>query len=163
MPKATAAWLVQNTTLSFRQIATFCHLHNLEVKAIADGDARATVGFDPIFNQQLTLEEIRRCESDPKADLKTVTQHAELLNSSQGKSKNYLSRAHRRDRPDGILWVVLNRPNATDADIIKLLGTTKKTVQSIRNKSYKRYKELKARNPVMLGVCSQEDLDKIPH
>lgn len=158
MPKATAVWLVENTSLTFKQIADFCGMHELEVQAIADGDVASNIrGFDPIANEQLTEEEIRRCEADPNMGL-CLSEHPEiekLLN----KGSRYVSQSKRLDRPSAILWLVKNHPELTDAQIVKLLKTTKPTITSIREKTHKNFHNIQARNPVTLGLCSETDMN----
>ena len=158
MPKATAVWLVENTGLTFQQIADFCGMHALEVQAIADGDVASNImGLDPIANEQLTAEEIKRCEQDPNAILQ-LQEHPEidrLLN----KGSRYVSQSKRLDRPSAILWLVKSHPELTDAQIVKLLKTTKPTITSIREKTHKNFHNIQARNPVTLGLCSETDLN----
>lgn len=158
MPKATAVWLVENTSLTFKQIADFCGMHTLEVQAIADGDVASNIrGLDPIANEQLTEEEIKRCEADPNMGL-CLSEHPEiekLLN----KGSRYVSQSKRLDRPSAILWLVKNHPELTDAQIVKLLKTTKPTILSIREKTHKNFHNIQARNPVTLGLCSETDMN----
>jgi len=158
MPKATAVWLVENTALTFQQIADFCGMHSLEVQAIADGDVASNIrGLDPIANGQLTAEEIKRCEKDPNMGL-CLAEHPEidrLLN----KGSRYVSQSKRLDRPAGILWLVKNHPELSDAQIVKLLKTTKPTIVSIREKTHKNFHNIQAHNPVTLGLCSETDLN----
>ncbi len=160
MPKATAVWLLQNTTLTFEQIGQFCGLHRIEIQAMADGDTRAMLGYDPILNNQLTAEEIKRCEEDSTAHLQLLKASQDVRKVKKTGPKNYTPRARRQDRPDGILWLITKHPEMTDATICRLLGTTNQTIKTIRDKSHKRYKELKPRNPVTLGLCSQSLLDE---
>lgn len=159
MPKATSVWLVENTSLTFDQIATFCQLHPLEVQAIADGEAAVgMIGFNPITSGQLTLDEIKRCEADPK-------QHLQLnppvtADSILGKKKaRYTPVAKRQDRPDAIAWILKYHPSLSDGQICRLLGTTKNTIASVRNKSHWNSLNIKPRSPVQLGLCSQAELD----
>lgn len=159
MPKATAVWLVENTALSFRQIAEFCGMHLLEVQAIADGDVAAHImGLDPIANEQLSLEEIKRCEKDASASL-TLLVHPEI-DRLLSKGSRYVSNAKRNTRPAAIAWVVKNHPEITDAQIIKLLRTTKATVTAFRNKTHKNSHMIVPQSPVTLGLCSEADLNK---
>lgn len=158
MPKATTAWLVDNTTLTFEQIAEFCGLHILEVQSIADDSTGKVTPFDPIAHSQLTRQEIVRCEQDPTARLHITEMAAEQLKQ---KGSKQVSRMKRQDRPNGILWVILQHPKISDIVVSKLLHTTKSTVESIRNKSYKNYSALKPQNPVTLGLCEQADLDDV--
>jgi hypothetical protein len=162
MPKATAVWLVENTALTFDQIAEFCELHPLEVQGIADGDvASGIIGEDPIINGQLTSEEIKRCEQDPQAKLALIQMSEALKSAKKKKEAKYIPVARRRDKPDGILWLVKNYPEVTDAQIIKLLGTTKSTVSAIRDRKHWDIANMKPRDPVLLGICSQVALDKL--
>ena len=160
MPKATAVWLVENTSLSFEQIADFCGLHLLEVKGIADGEvARDIRGADPLANGQLTREDIDRAEKDPKYRLKAqISRHAELL-KPQKKAPRYTPVSRRQDRPDAIRWFVKNHPEITDAQISKLLGTTKSTIEQVRNNTHWNSTNIKPVDPVTLGLCSQIELD----
>jgi len=157
MPKGTALWLIQNTNLSFKQIAGFCGLHLLEVQKLADEEHVHIASFDPIASGQLTMLEIERCEQDPKASLKisTVT---DLVSKSR---KKYVPVARRSDRPNAISWIVKNYPKIPDAAIIKLLATTAKMVQSIRDKTYWNYANLTPQNPVSLALCSDIELDLV--
>lgn len=160
MPKATAVWLVENTALTFRQIATFCELHELEVQAIADGDvAYNIIGISPIANGQLSLDEIKRCEDDASANL--VASIVERnVKETNAKNKKVLSPSQRNDKPAAILWVVRNCPEIADSQICKLIGTTKPTIMSIRNGTRADMANLRAKNPVAIGLCSEKDLDK---
>ncbi len=158
MPKATAVWLVDNTTLTFKQIADFCGMHALEVQAIADGDVASHImGFDPVVNEQLTMEEIKRCESDSQASLELYRnpEVEKLLN----KGKRYVSHAKRSDRPSAIAWIVKNHPTMKDSQIVKLLRTTKATITAIRERTHKNINNIIPRNPVTLGLCSESDLN----
>lgn len=160
MPKATAVWLVENTALTFRQIATFCELHELEVQAIADGDvAYNIIGISPIANGQLSPDEIKRCEDDASANL--VASIVERnVKETNAKNKKVLSPSQRNDKPAAILWVVRNCPEIADSQICKLIGTTKPTIMSIRNGTRADMANLRAKNPVAIGLCSEKDLDK---
>ncbi len=158
MPKATAVWLLDNTTLTFQQIADFCGMHTLEIQAIADGDVASHImGFDPIVNEQLTREEIKRCEADPEARLELYTnpEVEKLLN----KGKRYVSQAKRNDRPAAIAWIVKHHPEMRDSQIVKLLRTTKPTILAIRERTHKNIHNIVPRNPVTLGLCSESDLN----
>ncbi len=159
MPKATAVWLVENTTLTFRQIAKYCELHELEIQAIADGDvAYNIIGISPIANGQLSLEEIKRCENDKTADLvpNVMERNVKEFNA---KNKKVLSPSQRSDKPAAILWLVRNCPDLTDPQICKLIGTTKPTIQAIRTGTRPDMADLRAKNPVAVGLCSEKDLD----
>jgi len=158
MPKATAVWLVENTTLSFEQIAEFCGMHELEVQAIADGEVAAgIVGLDPIANGQLTREEIERCEKDQNGQLRI---NVNELARDKPKGARYTPVSKRQDRPDAIAWLLKHHPELSDAQLSKLIGTTKATIQSVRDKSHWNAPNIKPRNPVTLGLCSEADLEK---
>lgn len=157
MPKSTAVWLIDNTALTFEQIATFCGLHILEIQALADDSIGKVAPFDPTKHGQLTPEEINRCEKDSTAQLQTAQSMVERLRTGP----KYMPRSKRQERPNGILWLLKEHPEIATAKICKLLGTTKSTVESIRNKSYKSYNSLKAQNPIKLGLCSQIEFDAI--
>jgi uncharacterized protein len=159
MPKATAVWLVQNTTLTFEQIAAFCGLHSLEVQGIADGEvAIGIVGLDPTVNGQLTKEEIERCEADPAGRLKM--QKATIpLPAPRTKGPRYTPVAKRQDKPDAVAWLVRHHPELSDAQISKLIGTTKQTIAAVRDRSHWNFANLRPRDPVLLGLCTQSDLN----
>ncbi|MGP1394990.1 MAG: DUF1013 domain-containing protein [Inquilinaceae bacterium] len=160
MPKATAVWLVENTALTFRQIAEFCGLHELEVNAIADDEvAIGMVGMDPIANAQLTKEEIARCEADPSARLEMAKSDLPPPSIRQ-KGPRYTPVTKRGDKPDGIAWLVKNVPEMSDAAISRLIGTTKPTITAIRDRTHWNAPNIKARNPVILGLCTQRELDE---
>jgi len=160
MPKATAVWLVDNTSLTFEQIAAFCGLHPLEVRGIADGEvARDIRGADPIANGQLSREELDKAGAD--ASYRMVQQksrHAELLKPVK-KAPRYTPVSRRQDRPDAIAWFVRNHPEVTDAQISKLLGTTKATIESVRNRAHWNSTNIKPVDPVTLGLTTQIELD----
>lgn len=158
MPKATAVWLVENTTLTFDQIAEFCGLHALEIQAIADGEvAVGMVGMDPIANGQLTLKEIDRCQEDAAARLQLY--RTDLPEPKQrAKGPRYVPVTKRGDKPDGIAYLLKTHPELTDAQICRLIGTTKPTIDKIRDKSHWNTQNIKARSPVLLGLTSQKDL-----
>ncbi|CAO5678077.1 MAG: hypothetical protein HEEMFOPI_00288 [Holosporales bacterium] len=160
MPKATAVWLIENTGLTFTQIADFCNLHIIEVQAIADGEVGSLIGFDPIANGQLDASEIERCEKDETAKiaLKTALTADMILGK---KKKRYVAISKRQDRPDAIAWLVRYYPHIPDSSICELLGTTKKTVQSIRTKTHRNSAIIKPKSPVQLGMCSQSDIDAL--
>ncbi len=160
MPKATAVWLVDNTSLSFDQIADFCGLHPLEVKGIADEDvAKGIKGMDPVAAGQLTREQIIEAEKDPKARLKMAPPKHKMPAVKQKKAPRYTPVSKRQDKPDAVYWLLRNHPEFTDADIIKLIGTTKATIQKIRERSHWNATNIKAVDPVTLGLCSQLELD----
>jgi len=160
MPKATAVWLVDNTTLTFEQIAQFCGLHALEVKGIADGEVGAGIrGLDPVSGGQLERAEIERCEKDPKEGLKLLRPAAADIKQPKRKTPRYTPLSKRQDRPDAIAWLLRNHPELTDPQVCKLLGTTKNTVNSVRDRTHWKSQEIRPRDPVILGLCSQIDLD----
>ncbi len=162
MPKATAVWLVENTRLTFDQICAFTGLHPLEVKAIADGEVAAGIrGLDPVVAGMLTREEIQRCEADPKAQLRISRSVASGIKPPKRKEPRYTPLSKRQDRPDGIAWLLRNHPEISDQQICKLLGTTKNTVQSIRDRTHWKSQEIRPRDPVLLGLCSQLELDEV--
>lgn len=159
MPKATAMWLIDNTTLTFEQIGDFCKLHPLEVQAIADGDiAVGIVPHDPVAAGQLTLDEIQRCQNDPGLRL----QMAVFVHEAKVQKKaKYTPVSLRQAKPNGIAWLLKEIPEITDGDIIRLIGTTKPTIQSIRTKTHQKMNDLKPENPVHLGLCSLQDLNEL--
>jgi hypothetical protein len=159
MTKATAVWLVDNTTLSFKQIADFCGLHELEVNGIADGEVATGVkGFDPIANRQLTAAEIKRCENDPRAKLELMHNPA-AEGEQKRKGPRYTPLSKRQDRPSAIAWLVKFHPELTDGQISKLVGTTKPTIQSIRERTHWNIANVSPVDPVALGMCRQTELD----
>jgi len=164
MPKATSVWLIENTTLTFEQIADFCGMHSLEVKGIADGDvAVGIVGMNPIVNEQLTREEIKRCEDNPKATLRLsalAEKHAAIA-SKKKKTSHYTPIARRQDKPDAVSWFIRYYPNVTDQQIIKIIGTTKATINSVKLRSHWNMANIKPRDPVLLGLCSQTELENL--
>jgi len=158
MPKATAVWLIEKTALTFTQIADFCGMHPLEVQAIADGEvAQGIVGYDPVANAQVTAEEIRRCEADPAARLKLAPTALPVPKRLRG--SRYTPVAKRNDRPDAIAFLLRSFPQLTEAQVGKLLGTTKETIQKVRDRSHWNSANIKPRDPVILGLCSQTDLN----
>ncbi|MEM6682104.1 MAG: cell cycle transcriptional regulator TrcR [Pseudomonadota bacterium] len=158
MPTATAVWLVDNTTLTFRQIATFCGLHPLEVQGIADGTvAIRMVGHDPIKNAQLTAEEIKRCEDDESADLELLDNA--VPTQKRAKGPRYTPVSKRKNKPDAISWLVRNHPELSDGQIGRLIGTTKPTIESVRSKTHWDMANIRPQDPVGLGMCTQVDLD----
>ncbi|PTM96065.1 DUF1013 domain-containing protein [Mycoplana dimorpha] len=159
MPKATAVWLVDNTALSFDQIAQFCKLHPLEVKAIADGEsAQGIKGLDPIATGQLSRDEIARAEANPNHKLK-LSEPKVRVPESKRKGPRYTPVSKRQDRPNAILWLVRNHPELKDAQISRLVGTTKSTIEQIRERTHWNSANLTPMDPVTLGLCSQIDLD----
>jgi hypothetical protein len=160
MPKATAVWLVDNTALTFRQIAEFCGMHELEIQAIADGNVQSSiVGQDPVVAGQLTREEITRCETDANARL--AARETDIPTpQSRAKGARYTPVSKRQDRPDAISWLLKHHPELTDPQIVSLIGTTKSTIAAVRDKTHWNAVNIKARNPVTLGLCSEADLEK---
>jgi hypothetical protein len=160
MPKATAVWLVENTSLSFDQIAEFCGMHLLEVKGIADGDVAAGIkGLDPISSGQLTREEIKRAEEDPTHHLRLAERKVDVPMVKTKKGPRYTPVSRRHDRPNAVLWLLRNHPELKDSQIMRLVGTTKPTIQQIRERSHWNSANLTPQDPVTLGLCSQIDLD----
>ncbi len=158
MPMATAVWLVENTSLTFKQIADFCKLHEVEVQGIADGEvAKGIVGYNPIISGQLTNEEIKLSSNDENRALNIIDEEVEIKNS-ENKIKKYIPLSKRQDKPDSALWLVKNHSVLKDSQIAKLVGVTKNSVTSIRNKSYWNYNSLNAKDPVAMGLFSQRDL-----
>jgi hypothetical protein len=162
MPKATAVWLVENTSMTFEQIADFCGLHPLEVKGIADDEvARDIRGADPISNGQLSREELDAAQANPGYRMKAqVSRHAELLKPAK-KAPRYTPVSRRQDRPDAIAWFVRNHPEITDAQIAKVLGTTKSTIDQVRNRTHWNATNVKPVDPVTLGLIGQLELDAL--
>ena len=159
MPKATAVWLVDNTALTFDQIAEFCKLHPLEVAAIADGDAAQGIkGMDPVTTGQLSRDEIARAEANPEHKLK-LSEPKVRVPESKRKGPRYTPLSKRQDRPNAILWLVRNHPELKDAQISRLVGTTKSTIEQIRNRTHWNSSNLQPLDPVTLGLCTQIDLD----
>ena len=160
MPRATAVWLVENTTLTFRQISVFCEIHELEIQAMADGDVGSNIrGISPIDNGQLTWAEIHRCEQDITANLQaeTLECNAKLRNL---KAKKVLSPSQRQEKPNAVLWVLKNYPIIKDSLICKLIGTTKNTIETIRNGTHKDMANLRAKDPVSIGLCTENDIER---
>jgi hypothetical protein len=159
MPKATAVWLVENTGLTFEQIAEFCGMHPLEIQGIADGEvAIGIVGIDPVAASQLTREEIARCEADRKAKLQLLKKDLPQI-VQQVKGARYTPIAKRQDKPSAIAWLLRHHQELTDAQVGHLLGTTKSTIQKVRDRSHWDMQNIKPTSPVMLGLCSQVALD----
>ncbi|GHF20248.1 hypothetical protein GCM10017044_13820 [Kordiimonas sediminis] len=158
MPMATAVWLVDNTTLTFDQIAEFCGLHKLEVQGVADGTVGAhIVGLDPTTNAQLTWDEIKRCQDDSTASLKLLEDEVKAMPRTKG--PRYTPVSKRQDKPDAIAWLVRNHPELSDLQISRLVGTTKPTIQAIRGKTHWNSSNIKPQDPVGLGLCKQLELD----
>jgi hypothetical protein len=159
MPKATAVWLVENTSLTFEQIADFCELHPLEIQAIADGEvANQMQGLDPVANGQTTAEEIERCQADPQARLKLSARA--LPPPFKHKGPRYTPVAKRQDKPDAIAFLLKSHPELSDAQISKLIGTTKPTIAAVRDRTHWNSPNIKPRHPVGLGLCTIEELER---
>lgn len=159
MPKATAVWMVENTTLTFEQIADFCGMHPLEVQGIADGEVAAgIIGQDPVALGQLSREELTRCEKDSSTRL-NMAENAMKYVSKKVKGARYTPVARRQDKPDAVAWLIKNYPLLPDSKIVKLIGTTKSTIASVKNKTHWNSTNIKPRDPVLLGLCTQTHLD----
>ena len=160
MPMATAVWLVENTSLTFKQIAEFCNLHEVEIQGIADGEvAKGIVGYNPIISGQLTSEEIDLSSKDQDRPLNIIDKEVEVK-SAENKIKKYIPLSKRQDKPDSALWLIKNHSILKDSQIAKLVGITKSSVSAIRNKSYWNYNNLNAKDPVAMGLFSQIELLK---
>ena len=160
MPMATAVWLVENTTLTFKQIAEFCKMHEVEIQGIADGEvAKGIVGYNPIISGQLTDEEIKLSSKDINRPLNIIDDEIEVK-KNDSKVKKYVPLSKRQDKPDSALWLLKNHSQLKDSQIAKLVGVTKASVTSIRNKSYWNYNSLTAKDPVAMGLFTQIDLLK---
>ena len=158
MPMATAVWLVENTTLTFKQIADFCKLHEVEIQGIADGEvAKGIVGYNPIMSGQLTREEINLSSEDTNRPLNLKTNDVEIENTDK-KIKKYVPLSKRQDKPDSALWLIKQHSILKDSQIAKLVGVTKNSVTAIRNKSYWNFNNLNAKDPVAMGLFSQKEL-----
>ncbi len=162
MPKATAVWLIDNTTLTFDQIADFCGLHHLEVKGIADGDVAENMrGVDPIAGGELDRDEIKRAEADPNYRMKLAESKIAHIPQPKRKGARYTPMARRADKPDAIAWFVRNHPEVPDSQIGKLIGTTKTTINAVRSREHWNSENIKPVDPVTLGLCSQIELDEV--
>tara|TARA_B100000953_G_scaffold209259_1_gene172713 strand:+ start:275 stop:850 length:576 start_codon:yes stop_codon:yes gene_type:complete len=158
MPMATAVWLVENTTLTFKQIAQFCNLHEVEIQGIADGEvAKGIKAYNPIISGQLTKEEIELSSKDESRPLKISSSDIEISNTNK-KVKKYVPLSKRQDKPDSVLWLIKQHPQLKDSQIAKLVGVTKNSVTAIRNKNYWNYNNLNPKDPVAMGMFSQKDL-----
>ena len=159
MRKATAVWLVENTSLTFMQIANFCGLHELEVSGIADGEVASGIrGMDPITSNQLTLEEIKRCELNPNSKLELIVNPA-TIGETKRRGPRYTPLSKRQDKPAAIAWLVKFYPEIADSQIIKLVGTTKPTIKAVRERSHWNITNIVPTDPVLLGLCKQVELD----
>ena len=160
MPMATAVWLVENTTLTFKQIAEFCNLHEVEIQGIADGEvAKGIVGYNPIIAGQLTKEEIELSSKDETRSLKINDYNLEI-SSNENKIKKYVPLSKRQDKPDSALWLIKQHPSLKESQISKLVGITKNSVTAIKNKSYWNFNNLSPKDPVAIGLFSQKDLQE---
>lgn len=161
MPKGTAVWLVENTALTFEQIGDFCGMHALEIQGIADGEvSTGIIGQDPIAAQQLSRDEIEKAEQNPDYRMKLADKAREHM-KQKSKGARYTPVARRQDKPEAIAWIVKNHPYVPDSKIVALIGTTKKTIASIRDKSHWNMTNIKGKDPVMLGLCMQIQLDAV--
>jgi hypothetical protein len=161
MPKATAIWLVENTSLSFKQIANFCGMHELEIKGIADGEVGAGIkGLNPITNKQLTKEEIERCSNDTEADLQIIVNEVSTKTEQSKKKKKYTPLSKRQDRPDAVYWLIRNHPELKDSQVARLVGSTKSTIDAIRNRTHWNMANIRPQDPIGLGLCRQIELDE---
>ncbi len=158
MPKATAVWLIENTTLTFDQIGKFCGMHALEVRSIADGDAGQVIGQDPVALGQISKEELLRAQEDSSYEMNLSDGFKSFLKMEKKKSGRYTPVAQRQDKPDAIAWLIKNHPEFSDSQIVKLIGTTKNTIKAIREKTHWNMQNLRPRDPVLLGLCTQTDL-----
>jgi hypothetical protein len=159
MPKATAIWLIENTVLTFEQIAEFCGLHALEVETLADGDMDFKMaGFDPITSSQLTMEEIKRCEQDTTARLQLKTSQ---YFDEKFKPRKYTPKAKRQDKPDAVAWLLKYYPDIKESAICNLVGTTMHTVRAVKNKTQKSMATITPRSPSAIGLCSEAELDAV--
>ena len=160
MPKATAVWLIDNTSLTFEQISEFCELHLLEVQAIADGDVgQGIIGFDPVLNGQLSKEEIEKCSQDASLRL-NLSVNVLPYSSDRTKGPKYIPLSRRSDKPNAIAWMVKNHPELKDSQISRLVGTTKSTIEKIRSRTHWNISNITAKHPVLLNLCTNEDLEK---
>ena len=161
MPKATAIWLVENTSLSFKQIANFCGMHELEIKGIADGEVGAGIkGLNPITNKQLTKEEIERCSNDTETDLQIIVNEVSTKTEQSKKKKKYTPLSKRQDRPDAVYWLIRNHPELKDSQVARLVGSSKSTIDAIRNRTPWNMANIRPQDPIGLGLCRQIELDE---
>jgi len=161
MPKATAIWLVENTSLSFKQIANFCGMHELEIKGIADGEVGAGIkGLNPITNNQLTKEEIERCSNDTDLELEIIVNEISTKTEQSKKKNKYTPLSKRQDRPDAVYWLIRNHPELKDSQIARLVGSTKSTIDAIKNRTHWNMTNIRPQDPIGLGLCRQIELDE---
>lgn len=160
MPKATAVWFIDNTVLTFQQIAEFTGMHEVEVQALADGDVgRGIVGRDPVLNSEVEKEEIEKAENDPNYRMKHKRRTDLPGLKTRSKGPKYTPVSKRGDKPDGIAWILKNHPDVKDSQIVKLIGTTKPTINNIRNRTHANIANIRPRHPAELGLCSYQELD----
>ena len=161
MPKATAIWLVDNTSLSFKQIGDFCGMHELEIKGIADGEVGVGIkGLNPIANNQLTKEEIEKCSNDTNTSLEIIVNEISTKTEQSNKKKRYTPLSKRQDRPDAVYWLIRNHPELKDSQVARLVGSTKSTIDAIKNRSHWNMTHIRPQDPVGLGLCKQIELDE---
>ena len=159
MPKATAVWLVENTTLTFEQIAAFCGMHPIEVQGIADGDVAAGImGENPVTRGLIAQETLDAAQEDASVPLKLKSDYSDYMQTQQKTKKRYTPVARRQDKPDAIAWLIKHHPEMSDGQIAKLVGTTKKTITDVRERSHWNIQHIKPRDPVLLGLCTQGEL-----
>lgn len=162
MPKATAVWFIDNTVLTFKQIGEFTELHEVEVQALADGDVgRGIVGRDPVLNSEVEKEEIEKAENDPTYAMKHKKRKDLPGLKVRSKGPKYTPVSKRGDKPDGIAWILKNQPDVKDSQIVKLIGTTKPTIENIRNRTHANISNIRPRHPADLGLCSYQELDAV--
>ena len=162
MPLATAVWLVENTTLTFEQIADYCQMHEMEVQSIADGETGQNIeGHNPILLGQLSEENLNMAQKDSNKKLILIEISTPKVAGKKTKRVKYIPIAKRRDKPDAIAWLVKNHPDIPESKIVKLIGTTKKTIEAIKNRSYANMSQVQAKDPVLLGLCTQIELDEL--
>ncbi len=160
MPKATAVWLIENTTLTFEQVGDFCGMHLLEVKGVADGDvATGVIGIDPVASGQLSRENLEAAIKDPAVKLKLRESAKDYIDSQRQQKKRYTPVARRQDKPDAVSWLIKHYPELTDAQIVKLIGTTKNTIKGLRERTHWNIQNIRPRDPVLLGLCLQSALE----
>ena len=161
MPKATAIWLVDNTSLSFKQIGDFCGMHELEIKGIADGEVGIGIkGLNPVTNGQLTKEEIERCAKDADANIEIIVNEISTRTEQSKKKKKYTPLSKRQDRPDAVYWLIRNHPELKDSQVARLVGSTKSTIDAIRNRTHWNMINVRPQDPIGLGLCKQIELDE---
>ena len=161
MPKATAIWLVDNTSLSFKQIGDFCGMHELEIKGIADGEVGVGIkGLNPIANNQLTKEEIEKCSNDTNTSLEIIVNEISTKTEQSNKKKRYTPLSKRQDRPDAVYWLIRNHPELKDSQVARLVGSTKSTIDAIKNRTHWNMTNIRPQDPVGLGLCKQIELDE---